>query len=293
MLMEAVASVRAQRYGRWELVVVDDGSIDGSAAAMERLDEPRLRVVRQAHTGNPARARNAGLRLASGRYVAFLDSDDIWLADKLAVQIPELESSGCRWGYTGLARMDGEGRELPAMVEPRLLPGGRVLEPLLRLEAVIALPTVVAERALLEEAGGFDESFTQCEDYELWMRLAELAPVHVTHAALSCIRVHERHLQSDRVAVEESWVRLFRQRAESARDPRIAALCRAQRDEHRLRLVRAASARGETARALRGLAAAAAACWSRPDFWWELGRAVLAPFPRGRRVVRRLLGGTS
>lgn len=291
--MQTLASVRVQKFTDWELIVVDDGSTDGTAAALDGLDEPRLRVVRQAHTGNAARARNAGLRLATGRYVAFLDSDDVWFADKLAVQIPELERSGCRWGYTSIRRMDGEGRELPSRVEQRSLPGGHILEPLLRLEAVVVLPTVVAERSLIEEAGGFDESFTHCQDYELWMRLAEIAPVHVTAAALTCIRVHERHLQSDRVAVHEAWVRLFARRAAAARDPRIAALCRAQRDEHRLLLVHAANARGDTARALRALADAAAACWRRPAFWWAMGRAVLAPFPRGRRVVRRLLGRAS
>src|ERR1051325_6471809 len=86
-LVEAIESVRSQTVGDWELVVVDDGSTDGSVARIEAMGDPRIIVVTRAHTGNRAALRNAGVARSRADWIAFLDSDDLWAPDKLATQL--------------------------------------------------------------------------------------------------------------------------------------------------------------------------------------------------------------
>src|SRR3989304_3625158 len=85
LLGEAVESVRRQSYRHWELVVIDDGSFDDTPTTLAKVEDDRLRILRLDHTDNPARVRNAGLAEARGRFVAFLDDDDLWDHSKLTM----------------------------------------------------------------------------------------------------------------------------------------------------------------------------------------------------------------
>src|SRR5262249_60474219 len=166
-------SVYAQTFAHWELVVVDDGSNDETRRFLRSRPDPRMRVVFRAHTGVPAVARNVGIDLARGRYVAFLDSDDRWSPDKLRYQL-ELMSSypGRRWSYTAVRRIDADGRVLPSS-PVRFVPySGSILEQVLTIDAQIAMPSVMAELAFVRELGGFDEQLRFIEDYDLWARMA-------------------------------------------------------------------------------------------------------------------------
>src|SRR4051812_24472999 len=99
----AIASVRAQTFADWELIVVDDGSTDETAAMLDELSDPRIRVLRIGHSGSESITRNAGLRLAEGEWVAFLDSDDLWVPEKLERQLAQMVAQpACQWSYTGL-----------------------------------------------------------------------------------------------------------------------------------------------------------------------------------------------
>lgn len=211
-LREAVESVLRQTYRHWELVVVDDGSTDGTAAYLSGLADARLRVVSRRSCGGAARARNEGLRAASGSHVAFLDSDDLWMPGKLRRQITDLLAKrGCRWSYTYFQRIDGEGCEI------RLPPGKRrhasqgwIFEDLLRVVAWVATPTVIAERGFLEEAGGFDERLEYCEDFDLWIRLARRSPVALVPEPLAAVRVHDGNRgRANEAVVRASWVRVY------------------------------------------------------------------------------------
>jgi glycosyltransferase involved in cell wall biosynthesis len=98
----AVDSVRAQTFPHWELIIADDGSGPAVHSYLQELaSETRIRVVTLSHTGNPAAVRNAALRRAATEYVAFLDSDDVWLPRKLELQLASLRRrKECAWGYT-------------------------------------------------------------------------------------------------------------------------------------------------------------------------------------------------
>lgn len=176
MVREAIASVVAQTHRDHAVVVVDDGSSDGSAAAArEALAQARVpwQVVRQPARG-VATARNAGAAAVDSAWIAFLDSDDLWLARKLDRQMAWLAArpayriaqTGERWLERGRHRNPRAWHRK----EERVFRRG--------LERCLVSPSaVVIRRDLFADAGGFDESFTLCEDYELWLRLTLHEPV--------------------------------------------------------------------------------------------------------------------
>lgn len=192
LLREAVDSVLQQTFVDWELIVVDDGSTDGTAEYLASVSDLRVRVARSGHSGNPNTVRNAGLAHAIGRYVAFLDSDDWWSADKLARQVAALESTpGCGWSYTGLAVSDSGGTPVPPdepeAFEPK---DGWILEAFVSGRARIQTSTVMAERTLVDDVGRFDDRFVIAGDFDLWIRLAERSRVVAVPGALTTVRRH-------------------------------------------------------------------------------------------------------
>ena len=189
MLLEAVQSVRQQSFHSWELIVVDDGSTDNTLPLLGQLEEPRLRILRAAHSGNPARVRNLGLANAFGRYVAFLDDDDLWRPEKLARQLTMMTRGDRRWSYTGFVRVDPSGQPVWA-TPPESICSGAILESLLEVRAAVALPTVLAERSLINDAGRFNEAMRTREDYALWLELAERADVAAHPERLTIVRDH-------------------------------------------------------------------------------------------------------
>lgn len=180
MVGEAVESVLSQRFVGFELVVVDDGSTDGTANALARLGS-RLRILSTPRRGVSA-ARNAGVAGSTGRYIAFLDSDDLWRPGKLARQIgfleehPEVEICQTEeiWIRNGI-------RVNPKASHRK--PSGDVF--LRSLDLCLVSPSaVMLRRELFQRLGGFDEAFPVCEDYDLWLRIAVNLPIPLIADAL-------------------------------------------------------------------------------------------------------------
>ncbi len=166
---EAVASVLAQTWRDFELLVVDDGSSDATLEALAPWRE-QLICLRTRENRGVAAARNLGARAASGRWLAFLDSDDLWRPRKLEHQLaylaahPELRI--CQTDEIWVRR----GRRVNPPASHRK-PEGRIFLPSLH-RCVVSPSAVMLCRRLFWEAGGFDESLPACEDYDLWLRLA-------------------------------------------------------------------------------------------------------------------------
>lgn len=277
-LPHAVQSVLDQTIGDWELIIIDDGSTDGTSDYLATLADPRLITLRVPHSGNPAGVRNAGVAQARGPYIAFLDADDAWLPRKLEVQIPSLETSGCRWSYTATTRMDE--RSEPVR-DPRIRPWvpyeGWILEALLRIDAIVAMPTVVAERALLLDVGGFDETLRYCSDYELWFRLALRGPVALVNEPLARVRVSTTSHQSNRAGVHQAWDRVYAKLADLVEDEPLRKLCLSRRVLHAATLSRIHTTRGEHGVALRTLVRAAPFAHTHAIWWRALARALIRP----------------
>lgn len=168
-LERSLASVLEQSWADFELIIVDDCSTDATEAYIKTLSDARVRYLRLDWNGGAASARNAGIQLATSEFIAFQDSDDEWLPGKLGDQLACLEQdSSLDIVFSSFVKRY-PGREL--VIPPEAIPGSDVSNRL-ALGNFIGTPTVVARRTVLLEAGGFDVTLRNHEDWDLWLTLA-------------------------------------------------------------------------------------------------------------------------
>jgi glycosyltransferase involved in cell wall biosynthesis len=212
----AIESALAQSMDRLEVVVVDDGSSDGSGELAESIAgrDPRVRVIRQENRGLSG-ARNTGLRESRGTYVGFLDADDLWLPEKLERQVPLLAPGRVVFSDGFLMRND-------AVSDERIFGSGRVaaaidFDALLEQNPIPVL-TVLIERELLLDVGGFDEGLLSVEDWDLWFRLHATGRVSFIgiDEPLACYRVHPGGLSSDRLSMARWRLRVLEKLADAS-----------------------------------------------------------------------------
>ncbi|HCU23455.1 MAG TPA: glycosyl transferase [Deltaproteobacteria bacterium] len=184
-LREALISVVSQTFAPEQVIVVDDGSTDGTWEWLQNQTEFPVQALRQARRG-PAAARNRGVAASSSRYVAFLDSDDYWLPTKLAMQLDFLsKNSEIRFCQSEEIWIRHGIRVNP--MKKHAKPSGEVFAACLE-RCLISPSAVMMEKTFFEELGGFDESFPVCEDYELWLRASLRSPFQTLSAALTVKR---------------------------------------------------------------------------------------------------------
>lgn len=172
-LARAVDSVLAQSMPDFELLIVDDGSTDFCSDLIQKYNDKRIRYFYQQHKGVSA-ARNLGLEKSRGRYVALLDSDDWWIADKLRAQVEFMREGGWDVSQTEEVWIRNEKRVNPGIKHAK--PCGWIFEPSLEL-CLISPSCSMFSRELVREIGGFREDLPACEDYEFWLRAALKKPV--------------------------------------------------------------------------------------------------------------------
>ena len=180
IIEEAVDSVLAQDYKDFELIVVDDGSTDNTSEVLAPYEDD-VRVLFQENKGVSA-ARNRGIAEASGRLIAFLDSDDLWLPQKLSAQVEFFNQrpdaficqTGEVWVRNGRRVNPGQRHKKPS---------GMIFEPSLEL-CLVSPSAVMIRRDLLDRTGGFDETLPACEDYDLWLRISCRFPVYLIETPL-------------------------------------------------------------------------------------------------------------
>jgi glycosyltransferase involved in cell wall biosynthesis len=177
----AISSVLSQTISDYEIIVVDDGSTDGTSSGLTSFGS-HIRVITHPEQLGVSAARNTGLKSTTSPFIAFLDSDDYWLPEKLAVQLSFFlehpEAVACqtqeKWIRNGLP------------VNPKkkhLKPSGDIFSQSLKL-CLVSPSAVMLKRSLLEEVGLFDETFPCCEDYDLWLRVTSRHPVHLIDQTL-------------------------------------------------------------------------------------------------------------
>lgn len=291
-----IDSVFAQTFEAWELIIADDGSDDETLAYLSAIAQrPRVKLLQLPHTGNPAAVRNEAMRAARGEYVAFLDSDDVWMPEKLALQVASLESHPDRgWSHTAFAVIDHSGNLL-AGARARCWPAkeGWILEQLIKMEVVIAISSVIVRRQLLEELGGFDLNQRVCEDYDLWLRLARLSESDGVRQTLLHKRGHQTPYYYDNAMVFDALGRALAKLLAADTDRSLHSMVRRERARAAARLARSQAVDGGRWDALRTLVRTSRYSWEYRE-WWMGGvhTAARAIAPEGiLRIARAVLRG--
>jgi glycosyltransferase involved in cell wall biosynthesis len=224
-LFRAIKSVEAQTRGDWELIVVDDASTDGTEEAARSLKDRRIVYLRHPRNWGGGAARNTGIQQAQGRYVAFLDSDDEWLPEKLARDVEALAGDGVGLVYCGKELVDPEGRLLLRRI-PTLQ--GEVYRQLLAHDFIGSCSRVAVRKEVIDKVGGFDDGLPSGQDWDMWVRAAQVAKVacvpeclvrrHLGHEQISgsLKRIYEGHWQvvekhrkdMDAVSLRHHWADL-------------------------------------------------------------------------------------
>ena len=226
-LEEAIESVFAQTYSDYEIIVVDDGSTDGTKDLLaERYRGRPLVCFSQENRGSSA-ARNVGIRAARGEFLAFLDSDDLWLPRKLECQIPLFDRNpAVGFVFCGSARMDGRG--VLRAREPTREYRGRAVRAMLR-KSMMPTPTVVIRKRLVSETGLMYEDLSFGEDWNYWLRIAARCEVDFVPEVL----VHYRDTPGSLSQIAFDAFRSGTLRAIESlfRDPATASLFEPYREE--------------------------------------------------------------
>lgn len=174
LIGETIKSVQAQTMGDWELLIADDCSTDQTANVVERhaAADPRVKLIRQPRNGGPALARQAAIDRAEGRYLAFLDSDDLWLPTKLERQIAFAKEKRAALSYTAFRRIDEAGS---VTGRPITVPASLTYEELLRNTSIATL-TALVDRDIAGKVAMKNEPY---DDFCLWLSI--LKPGHVAY----------------------------------------------------------------------------------------------------------------
>lgn len=179
-LKEAIESVLNQEYSDFELIIIDDGSTDSTRKIIEQY-EGKLRYYYQPHKG-VSPARNAGLRLARGNFIAFLDSDDLWKKEKLKIQIEFMKNhSEAMVCYTEEIWIRKGVRVNPKKKHKKH--SGWIFDKVVPI-CLLSLSSALFRKKLFEKIGVFDENLPTCEDYDLGLRIACKYPIHLIEEPL-------------------------------------------------------------------------------------------------------------
>jgi glycosyltransferase involved in cell wall biosynthesis len=225
LLSRTLRCVLAQQDVHLQVIVVDDGSTDDTAAYLATLTDARIRSVHVQEAGGVAAARNAGLELAQHQWVAFVDDDDLWSPRRLSNQLDALQSSGAGWACSDAVLVDRRMSVLGVQLAPR---GGEPARDVLRTNIVPGgASSAIADTRTVRDLGGFDVSLNPVADWELWMRLAQAAPLvgvphpdvgyylhpgsmstdveRMTRARDAALRKHEALRRAAEVPVDDDW----------------------------------------------------------------------------------------
>lgn len=211
----AIRSVLAQTYSRIEVIVIDDGSTDGTADVVAGFGHA-VRYLHQSNSGVSS-ARNRGMAQATGDYICFLDADDEWLPRKIEVQLGRLAARPeAIASFTATVHVDSRtGIEVieRCRVEPDMVQG------LLLYASIVGAgaSTGLIRRDTMARVGGFDPDLSQCADWDMWIRLAEIGPFDVIDEPLVRYRVHGMNMSRNIPLLEGDTLRTL---GKFFRDPR-------------------------------------------------------------------------
>ena len=204
-IADAIDSVLQQDYPALEIIVVDDGSADNTRNIVRGYGD-KVRLESQKNKGSAA-ARNLGIANAHGKYIAFLDADDVWCKHKIRLQVDELSKSGYKMAYSRFIRWhpDKSGQYAapdslfsipnhPDTTSAKIVTGWTYAD--LLLDCIVWTSSVIVEKTELEKAGLFDESLRKGQDYDLWLRLSHQIEMLGLEQPTALYRIHPDNITS-------------------------------------------------------------------------------------------------
>lgn len=185
-LEEALDSVLAQRFGDYEIIVVNDGSAEDLSGLSRKYGDRIVWLTRG--NGGPGAARNTGIAAARGKYIAFLDADDLWHEDKLSLQVARMEETGAVWSHTDWQTFrDGD---VNLVVRKYVSDCAGFIFPRSLISTVIATPCVMVRADTFKEHAElrFNEGMRYGQDYYLWLLLSAEYPIELIRQSLCFVR---------------------------------------------------------------------------------------------------------
>ena len=173
-ILKTIESVRQQTFSDFEIIVINDGSKDKTLELLQTIQDQRLKVFSY-ENGGLCTARNRGISHATGEFIAFLDADDLWTADKLELQLTALQQNsqaGVAYSWTCFMDVDEQGKASSFLPSPKYSFAGNVYQNLLVSDFVHSGSNTLIRREAIESVGEFDSVCTGCADWDYWMRLS-------------------------------------------------------------------------------------------------------------------------
>ncbi len=201
-ISETIGSVLNQSYQEFEIIVVDDASTDNTLQVVRGLaaKDNRIKLIELPHSGNPAVPRNRGVKESTGKYIAFLDADDIWVRSKLKDQIHALQRNSEADLIYSASLTFGDVTPFSSHYELLPLPGKESItyNDLIYRGNTITCSSVLVSKAVIQKAGYFDEDpELKVEDYDLWIRISKIAKIYFIPAIHVFYRIHSSQFSAD------------------------------------------------------------------------------------------------
>ncbi|VAX38260.1 hypothetical protein MNBD_UNCLBAC01-2037 [hydrothermal vent metagenome] len=201
LLKRAISSVLVQTFQNFELIIVNNASVDNTEEVVQFFDDSRIRYVcHDKNKGGPA-ARNTGIKLAVGKYFAFLDDDDKWLPKKLSKQVKKMDASSEKVGlvYVGTEIVDNKTQKTLRSYEPQFK--GNVYKYLLVRTILGSVSSVLIRKECFGKVGLFDEELSSCQDWDMWLRISQEYEFDFVPEFLVKIYMHDVQISNNLAAL--------------------------------------------------------------------------------------------